>query len=115
MNANKYFDVKELVSKNIYSKYKEESIKFLDSKALEVLENVRDILGVPLVCNNWARGGTRHYCGYREPDCSVGAIHSMHKEGKAFDLISSKMTAKEMRDILEKNQDKLIQPIRVEK
>lgn len=39
----------------------------------------------------------------------------MHKQGQAFDLISTKLTAKEMREILENNQDKLKYPIRVEK
>lgn len=36
-------------------------------------------------------------------------------KGQAFDLISTKLTAKEMREILENNQDKLRYPIRVEK
>lgn len=48
----KYFQVKELVSSNIYKQYGDGAIKFLDPKALEALENVREILGVPLICNN---------------------------------------------------------------
>lgn len=111
----KYFKVKELVSLNTYKQYGEDSIKFLDTKALHALENVREIVGVPLICNNWAAGGTRNYCGYREPTCSIGAKNSYHKQGKAFDLISTKLTAKEMRDILDKNRDKLSFPIRIEK
>lgn len=52
MNANKYFDIKELVSSKIYGEYGDNAIKFLDKRALEVLENVREIIGVPLICNN---------------------------------------------------------------
>ena len=52
MNANKYFQVKELVSSKIYNQYGDDAIKFLDPKALEALENVREILNVPLICNN---------------------------------------------------------------
>lgn len=115
MKANKYFDIKELVSKNIYNSYRDSAIQFLDPLALKVLENVREILDVPLVCNNWALGGSRNYCGYREPGCGVGASNGFHTRGQAFDLISDKLTAKEMREILDKNQDKLIHPIRVEK
>ncbi len=115
MQANKYFQVKELVSSNIYKEYGDDAIKFLDPKALKALENVREILGVPLICNNWAAGGSRNYSGYREPGCGVGTPTGFHYKGQAFDLISSKMTAKEMRDKLEQNQDKLIYPIRVEK
>lgn len=115
MKANKYFDVKELVSSKIYGKYGDNAIKFLNKKALTVLENVREIIEVPLVCNNWAKGGSRNYSGYREPGCGVGSPGGWHYKGMAFDLVSDKLTAKEMRKILEKNQDKLIYPIRVEK
>lgn len=52
MQANKYFQVKELVSSKIYNQYGDDAIKFLDPRALEALENVREILNVPLICNN---------------------------------------------------------------
>lgn len=52
MLANKYFQVKELVSSNIYKQYGDDAIKFLDPRALAALENVREILNVPLTCNN---------------------------------------------------------------
>ncbi len=115
MQANKYFQVKELVSSKIYNQYGDDAIKFLDPKALEVLENVREILNVPLICNNWAAGGSRNYSGYREPGCGIGTPTGWHYKGAAFDLVSTKLTAKEMREILENNQDKLKYPIRVEK
>ena len=115
MNANKYFKVEELVSSNIYKQYGDEAIKFLDKRTLEALENVREILDTPLTCNNWSIGGSRNYSGYREPGCGVGMVTGAHYKGKAFDLISNKLTAKEMREKLDKNQDKLKFPIRVEK
>lgn len=52
MKVNKYFDIKELVSKQMYEQYGEEAKQFLDPKAIVALENVREILNVPLVCNN---------------------------------------------------------------
>ena len=52
MQANKYFKVEELVSSNIYKEYGDDAIKFLNPKALEALENVREILNAPLICNN---------------------------------------------------------------
>ena len=107
MLANKYFQVKELVSSNIYKQYGDDAIKFLDPRALAALENVREILNVPLTCNNWYEGGSRNYSGYREPGCGVGVKNSFHAKGMAFDLISNKLTAKEMREILDNNQDKL--------
>lgn len=115
MQANKYFHIKELVSRAVYNVYKDMAIYLFDELTLKVLENVREILGVPLICNNWARGGNRQYCGLREKGCGVGKETGWHYKAKAFDLISLHMTAKEMRDKLEKNQDKLIHPIRIEK
>ena len=112
MKINKYFDIKEVVSPAVYKQYSDKSIQFLDPVGIEVLENVREILGVPLICND---GINRTQCGYRGDDCNIGAPASMHKKGKAYDLISLKMTAKEMREKLEANEDKLKYPIRIEK
>jgi uncharacterized protein YcbK (DUF882 family) len=44
-----------------------------------------------------------------------GAPKSYHERGQAVDLISHKMSAKEMREILEERQDELPYPIRIEK
>ena len=52
MKANKYFTVKELVSKEVYDLLGDEAIKLFDPKALQVLEDIREILGIPLICNN---------------------------------------------------------------
>lgn len=52
MKANKYFTVKELVSKSVYDLLGDNAVKLIDAKALEVLEDIREILGVPLICNN---------------------------------------------------------------
>ena len=114
MKANKYFTVKELVSEDVYDLLGDNAIKLLDTNALEVLEDVREILGVPLICNNWEFGGKRNYCGYREIPCTVGAPRSAHRDGKAFDLISVKMDAEKMRNILKQNAHKLRHKIRIE-
>lgn len=49
---SKYFDIKELVSKKVYEQYGESAIKFIDSRLLETIDIIREILGVPLTCNN---------------------------------------------------------------
>ena len=64
MLANKYFDVKELVPKEVYEELGDQgSLNLLNPIALKALEEVREILGVPLICNNWAAGGNRNYSG----------------------------------------------------
>ena len=44
MKANKYFDIKELVPKEVYEELGEEkSLALLDSRALKALEEVREL------------------------------------------------------------------------
>lgn len=112
--ATKHFNTEELVSKQVYDIIGDDAVKLFDPKALETLEVIREILNVPLICNNWANGGTRDDCGYRDKLCTIGASRSAHREGMAYDLISSKMSAQEMRDLIIKNQDKLPYNIRIE-
>ena len=114
MKANKYFTVEELVSEEVYKLLGDEAIKLFDPKALEVLEDVREILAVPLICNNWRRGGSRNDCGYRDLKCSIGAPKSAHKTGQAFDLISNVLSASEMRNRIQLCAHMLRHNIRIE-
>lgn len=113
--ATKHFSTEELVSKQVFDVIGDDAIKLFDPIALKMLEAVREIVNVPLICNNWKQGGSRDDCGYRDLKCTIGATKSAHKEGKAFDLVSSKMSAQKMRDLIIKNQDKLPCNIRMEK
>ena len=112
--ATKHFNTEELVSEQVFTVIGDDAIKLFDPKALETLEVIREILNVPLICNNWATGGPRDDCGYRDLLCTVGASKSAHKEGMAFDLVSSSMSAQKMRDKIITNQEKLPYNIRIE-
>ena len=72
-------------------------------------------MDVPLICNNWHWGGNRSQCGYRSKKSTTGSKNSFHKKGKALDIISTKMSAKEMREKIKQEEDKLPLPIRIEK
>lgn len=112
---SKYFSTKELVDEEVYSILGDNAIKLIDDKLIETIDVIRDILNVPLICNNWHWGGNRDQCGYRSIKCNIGAPKSFHKRGMAVDLISVKMSAKDMRDKLEQNKHLLPHPIRIEK
>lgn len=114
MKANKYFTVDELVSKEVYELLGDEAIKLLDPKALEVLEDVREILGIPLICNDWNIGGNRNNSGYRDLNCKIGAPKSAHRNGQAFDLISTIMSANDMRNRIQLCAHMLRHNIRIE-
>lgn len=69
----------------------------LDDRLIETADDVRGILGVPCYANDYAYGGCRSACGWRRPDCPVGAPNSYHKRGQAVDLHPEGMTANEAR------------------
>lgn len=115
MSTSKYFKAYELVDQDVYNLLGDDSYKLIDPMLLETIDVIREILGVPLICNNWKHGGSRDLCGYRNKTYSIGAPNSYHKKGQAVDLISTKMSAKEIRKKLEENKHLLPYPIRIEK
>ena len=117
----KWFELYELLPPEVYTyqdlvsdKDQQPGWSYLDERLLITLDIVRDIIGKPLICNTWCQNGSRMNAGYRTIGCSVGAKKSMHKEGKAADLLCRDYTAEEMRQIIIANQDKLPYPIRME-
>ena len=121
--VNKFFDIRELVSKAVYDKYQTSAWRFFDPRLLETLIVLRkDILCVPLVCNNWRSGGTLQQRGLRENTCPIvsektkaGTLYlTAHSLGMAVDLSSGKMDAGRMRKLIKEHADKLPYPIRME-
>jgi hypothetical protein len=118
-----HFDLRELVSRAVWEKYGHGAWRFFDVRLLETLLALRtEVLGVPLVCNNWAKGGNLQQRGLRENTCdmvkaktSANTLYlSAHTLGKALDLSSGQMTAEEMRKAIARNAEKLPHLVRVE-
>jgi uncharacterized protein YcbK (DUF882 family) len=63
-----------------------DDLSVMDERLLETCDDVRDLLGTPCSINTWNFGGDREWCGFRTPDCTIGAAHSQHRLGKAADL-----------------------------
>jgi hypothetical protein len=118
----KYFQLYELLPPELYTydmmvseAARERAFaNFFDEKLLITIDVVREIIGLPLICNTWFQDGNRKNSGYRSQTCSVGVAQSQHKLGKAVDLICHKMSAEEMRQKIKENEDKLPYPIRIE-
>mgnify|MGYP002513528672 CR=1 FL=1 len=118
----KYFELYELLPPELYTydmmaseAARERAFaNFFDCKLLETIDVVREIIGLPLICNTWFQDGNRVASGYRTKTCSVGAENSQHKLGKAVDLICHKMSAEEMRQKIKENEHLLPYPIRIE-
>lgn len=119
----KYFDIRELVDANVYARFGNTAWKVFDTRLLETLLVLRrDILQVPLICNNWHKGGAYSQRGFR---CNISPLVAdktkagklyitAHSIGQGVDLSSPKMTADAMRTRLEELKAKLPYPIRYE-
>lgn len=88
----KYFKASELLPKG----YIDTTV--LDAKLLKLIDEVRELLGVPCTINS----DGRQYCGYRPKDCTIGATNSYHKKGKAADLHPVGMSAEDARTLIRK-------------
>jgi len=86
MKLNQFFDIRELVPPQIYKIYLSDSIMFLNQNALNMLYRVRVYFNLPIIVNNWHRGGKLKYRGYRPAFTRIGAKNSQHKLGNAFDF-----------------------------
>ncbi len=119
-----YFDIKELVCLHTYEKFGERSWQFFDSEFLENLLILRrDVLKVPLSCNDWSKGGQFSQRGFRCNICELvksktlkNQIYlSAHCNGAGADFSSSKMSAKQMRELIKENQHLFTVSVRVER
>lgn len=68
----------------------------MDFRILEIADIIRELIDLPITIN--ADG--RQWCGWRPPECPIGAPKSMHKVGKALDLHCSGMSADDMRKLI---------------
>lgn len=84
---SKYFKAEELLPRG------ETDISLIDKKLLDLIDEIRELLGVPCTVNNYAAGGDRQWCGLRTKKCTIGAPKSKHRLGQAADMHPSGMSA----------------------
>lgn len=100
----KHFDVKELVTPDLYKKYGENCLQFFCPYALATLDQLREKFG-PATVNDWAWGGGYTESGLRSFDFGGILNRSLHKFGKAFDVKFKNHTAEEVRQYIINNPD----------
>lgn len=93
-----YFTHDELVPPEIAKKGAGHCFGLFYAHFLKGIDQLRDDLKFPLFVNDWAIGGKRTLCGYRQRSCSIGAPASFHKCGGALDLHTRDDA--EMRDLV---------------
>lgn len=100
-----HFQLCELVDRVTHEKWGDTAWTLLNPIALEALEGIRMFFDVPVTVNNYHLGGRFQYRGYRGPECEIGAVHSRHRTGNAFDCDVRGYTAADARRIILENQD----------
>ena len=117
-----YFDLREVVSKQVYERYGTACWSFFDPRLLAVVVWLRKNMGIPLVCNNWASGGKFDERGFRsnldplvESKTKKGSLYcSSHSRGQGIDLSSGRATAPTIRWWICMHRAELPYPIRLE-
>ena len=118
----KYFDLREVVSKQVYERYGTACWSFFDPRLLAVVVWLRKSMGIPLVCNNWASGGKFDERGFRanlDPlvasKTKKGSLYcSSHSRGQGIDLSSGRAAAPTIRHWIRLHKEELPYPIRLE-
>ena len=117
-----FFDIRELVCREVYNKHKEGAWAFLDPSLLDNLLYIRQTLNKPIWVNSWMVGGKYSQRGMRCNLCSLvaektkaGALYvSAHIHGKAVDFDVAGMTASEVRKWVLAHSSLLPHPCRLE-
>ena len=105
MKVSNNFYIQEFVPPEIYERYGDSSIWFINKKIVLLTQFVRDRHGKPVIANNWHTGGNLKNRGFRMPNCKVGGKLSQHKFANAVDYDIVGMTADEQREDQKKNFD----------
>ena len=86
MYIPKHFAIHELVPPEVYNTWGDKALQFLDDRALQTLDALREKYGRILI-NNWFWNGTRQWSGLRTEESPYGSAFSQHRFGRAFDCI----------------------------
>jgi len=104
IKVSNYFFLDELVPPSIYSARGENAMQLLDYRIVMALDHLREVIGKPIVVNNWINGGQYRESGLREFQTSTGAKFSQHKFGRAMDIKVSGLTPKQVHAIIHENE-----------
>ena len=114
------FNIKELVCKHCYDKFKDLSWQFLSTEILSTLYTLRfEIFKCPMIVNNWSTNGTFSQRGLRCNMCQLIKSKKViyltpHGQGKAIDFNVKNLTIEETKNLIRQNKQKFEYPIRLE-
>ena len=122
MKIQDYFHPKEVVCPDVYDKFGLYSWQFFDPRLLDVMLVIREKTGLPMVVNNWGKGGQLtqrglrcHLCPMMKEKTRLEKLYmSAHSFGMAWDFNIVGQTVEETHKWIVDNQILLPHPIRLE-
>jgi hypothetical protein len=107
------FALHELVDPHTF-KSRNEDIAWglLKQDAIDALHGLRTYFNVSITINDWFWGGQYEWSGYRSSGCTIGASHSEHRNGNAWDCKFKGLDAETVRkEIVENKGNELLKKI----
>lgn len=122
MRIQDYFHAKEVVCPDVYDKFGLYSWQFFDPRLLDVMLVIREKTGLPIVVNNWGKGGNLtqrglrcHLCPIMKEKTRLEKLYmTAHSFGMAWDFNVVGQTVEETHRWIVNNQILLPHPIRLE-
>lgn len=122
MRIQDYFHAKEVVCPDVYDKFGLYSWQFFDPRLLDVMLVIREKTGLPIVVNNWGKGGNLtqrglrcHLCPMMKEKTRLEKLYmTAHSFGMAWDFNVVGQTVEETHRWIVNNQILLPHPIRLE-
>lgn len=122
MRIQDYFHAKEVVCPDVYDKFGLYSWQFFDPRLLDVMLVIREKTGLPIVVNNWGKGGNLtqrglrcHLCPMMKEKTRLEKLYmTAHSFGMAWDFNVVGQTVEETHRWIVDNQILLPHPIRLE-
>jgi len=106
MKISDHFDVREFVDPVTYEELGDKASELIEKKIVDCCELLREIIGRPVIVNNYHMGGQYKESGLRRLDSPTGAKKSAHKSGLAADVKVIGMKASDIRNIIRNNWPK---------
>jgi len=104
---SKKFKIHELVPPHIYKKFGKKAWRFIDSRLIESIDQLKeDFPKGTMTINNYKWKGNRKWSGLRTPKSPDYSETSMHSFGSAIDAVFSNYSAKEVRKFIINNPEK---------
>jgi hypothetical protein len=108
-----YFKVHEVVPPELWDRYGELAIRYMDPRLLANLVALRKQINLPMTINNYRLNGDRTSSGLRTPESSHYSMGSAHSYGMAIDAVGP-FNVKEVRQKLLDESIVLPYPCRIE-